>query len=319
MQRVRLQVRLFKGYLMRPCTAYPTTVNCRAVKGALNGAKGVSFLVLALSLGATTTCCCCHCRHLFLINFNCFHFFAAYVSVSPYQGPTVKQQSVIAKKFFNFNEISAKNKSNLKPQMQITLLLSYNFECFFALKFAMRIFPPAKLYVCEIVVFVTRPLPRPSYLPLIPPGPIRSCQLRLSPAFDNFTLWFTLPLCFFSSYLFVSIFICFLSGDTMKSACHSSSRRARAYVYSVSNVRHPLRLKGGALWKIDATKCLVNLRQKGIFYCNLLNLHHILAFILTLQPEQIQAEYKALALQYHPDKNSGDKEAEAKFQQLKVS
>lgn len=35
--------------------------------------------------------------------------------------------------------------------------------------------------------------------------------------------------------------------------------------------------------------------------------------------EQIQAEYKVLALQYHPDKNSGDKEAEAKFQALKVS
>ncbi|XP_030371358.1 J domain-containing protein isoform X2 [Scaptodrosophila lebanonensis] len=34
-------------------------------------------------------------------------------------------------------------------------------------------------------------------------------------------------------------------------------------------------------------------------------------------PEQIQAEYKVLALQYHPDKNSGNKEAEAKFQQLK--
>ncbi|XP_013100872.1 J domain-containing protein isoform X2 [Stomoxys calcitrans] len=33
--------------------------------------------------------------------------------------------------------------------------------------------------------------------------------------------------------------------------------------------------------------------------------------------EQIQAEYKVLALQYHPDKNSGDKDAEAKFQQLK--
>ncbi|XP_075215941.1 dnaJ domain-containing protein [Lycorma delicatula] len=33
--------------------------------------------------------------------------------------------------------------------------------------------------------------------------------------------------------------------------------------------------------------------------------------------EQITAEYKALALQYHPDKNEGDKEAEAKFQQLK--
>ncbi|XP_037728508.1 J domain-containing protein isoform X1 [Drosophila subpulchrella] len=37
----------------------------------------------------------------------------------------------------------------------------------------------------------------------------------------------------------------------------------------------------------------------------------------TSSPEQIQAEYKVLALQYHPDKNSGDKEAEAKFQQLK--
>ncbi|XP_034486731.1 J domain-containing protein isoform X2 [Drosophila innubila] len=37
----------------------------------------------------------------------------------------------------------------------------------------------------------------------------------------------------------------------------------------------------------------------------------------TSSPEQIQAEYKALALQYHPDKNSGDKDAEAKFQQLK--
>ncbi|ALC47621.1 jdp [Drosophila busckii] len=37
----------------------------------------------------------------------------------------------------------------------------------------------------------------------------------------------------------------------------------------------------------------------------------------TSSPEQIQAEYKALALQYHPDKNAGDKEAEAKFQSLK--
>ena len=40
---------------------------------------------------------------------------------------------------------------------------------------------------------------------------------------------------------------------------------------------------------------------------------------MLLQVEQITAEYKALALQYHPDKNEGNKEAEAKFQQLKVS
>ncbi|RZF42935.1 hypothetical protein LSTR_LSTR000558 [Laodelphax striatellus] len=33
--------------------------------------------------------------------------------------------------------------------------------------------------------------------------------------------------------------------------------------------------------------------------------------------EQITAEYKNRALQYHPDKNEGNKDAEAKFQQLK--
>lgn len=37
-----------------------------------------------------------------------------------------------------------------------------------------------------------------------------------------------------------------------------------------------------------------------------------------LQTEQILAEYKVLALQYHPDKNDGDKEAESKFQLMKV-
>ncbi|XP_037944369.1 J domain-containing protein-like [Teleopsis dalmanni] len=35
------------------------------------------------------------------------------------------------------------------------------------------------------------------------------------------------------------------------------------------------------------------------------------------QVEQIQAEYKVLALQFHPDKNSGEKDAEMKFQKLK--
>ncbi|XP_058444733.1 J domain-containing protein [Malaya genurostris] len=33
--------------------------------------------------------------------------------------------------------------------------------------------------------------------------------------------------------------------------------------------------------------------------------------------EQIQAEYKVLALQHHPDKNAGDKDAETMFQKLK--
>ncbi|KAJ3619428.1 hypothetical protein MTP99_005110 [Tenebrio molitor] len=35
--------------------------------------------------------------------------------------------------------------------------------------------------------------------------------------------------------------------------------------------------------------------------------------------EQITTEYKVRALQLHPDKNAGDKEAEQKFQLLKVS
>ncbi|KAL5282877.1 DNAJC12 family protein [Megaselia abdita] len=33
--------------------------------------------------------------------------------------------------------------------------------------------------------------------------------------------------------------------------------------------------------------------------------------------EQIQAEFKVLALQFHPDKNDGDKQAEEKFQKFK--
>lgn len=35
--------------------------------------------------------------------------------------------------------------------------------------------------------------------------------------------------------------------------------------------------------------------------------------------EQIQAEYKVLALQHHPDKNPDDGEAEARFQELQVA
>ncbi|KAK6627952.1 hypothetical protein RUM44_010434 [Polyplax serrata] len=39
---------------------------------------------------------------------------------------------------------------------------------------------------------------------------------------------------------------------------------------------------------------------------------------MRLKVEQITAEYKVRALQYHPDKNDGDKDAEAKFQKMKV-
>jgi len=47
------------------------------------------------------------------------------------------------------------------------------------------------------------------------------------------------------------------------------------------------------------------------------DLYGILGCDESASAEQITAEYKVRALQYHPDKNEGDKEAEAKFQQLK--
>jgi hypothetical protein len=40
---------------------------------------------------------------------------------------------------------------------------------------------------------------------------------------------------------------------------------------------------------------------------------------LHFQVEQINAEYKVRALQFHPDKNEGDSEAQRKFQKLNVS
>lgn len=50
-----------------------------------------------------------------------------------------------------------------------------------------------------------------------------------------------------------------------------------------------------------------------------LSCYYINCVLFCFQVEQIQAEYKVLALQHHPDKNNGDKEAEEKFQNLKVS
>lgn len=77
---------------------------------------------------------------------------------------------------------------------------------------------------------------------------------------------------------------------------------------------------GKGILKMYATKYLVNLYGRELIVAIHLACPTNFAFPLRfpLQPEQIQAEYKVLALQYHPDKNSGDKEAEAKFQQLKV-
>lgn len=52
------------------------------------------------------------------------------------------------------------------------------------------------------------------------------------------------------------------------------------------------------------------------FLMLVLNFHFSL--LPLIQVEQIQAEYKVLALQHHPDKNPDDAESEARFQELQV-
>lgn len=49
-----------------------------------------------------------------------------------------------------------------------------------------------------------------------------------------------------------------------------------------------------------------------------LSLFKNVLFFVFSQVEQITAEYKARALQCHPDKNEGDKESEQRFQKLQV-
>lgn len=56
---------------------------------------------------------------------------------------------------------------------------------------------------------------------------------------------------------------------------------------------------------------------RDLWKCIVINIKDLTSIVL--QAEQIQAEFKVLALQYHPDKNNGDKDAETKFQKLKVS
>lgn len=168
--------------------------------------------------------------------------------------PAVKQQSVIAKKnFFNFNEKSAKNKSNQEPPkafqhycfpITLSAFSHSNFRC---------VFSPS--HQEKIVFLAKRPLSRPSFDSFWP-------HKMLSTETWDFTLWFT----FCSSYLFVSIFMCFLSGE-----CHEismsfepepgqSQSLCTECVYVMCKAE-----RGLALCKIDATKCLVNLRQKGNF------------------------------------------------------
>ncbi|CAA9993707.1 unnamed protein product [Nesidiocoris tenuis] len=51
------------------------------------------------------------------------------------------------------------------------------------------------------------------------------------------------------------------------------------------------------------------------FFIRFSTILHIIVLI-HCDVEQINTEFKVRALQYHPDKNAGDKEAEAKFQKL---
>lgn len=129
------------------------------------------------------------------------------------------------KKLFQFQrKISQKQIKSRAPESISTLLLSYNFECFLALKFPLRIFslPPRKILFSLQNAHFRDP-------PSIPSGLIRCCQLRLeiSPCGLRF-----------AARIFLYPSSCaFYLGNAMKSACHSSrspSRaRARVYVQSV--------------------------------------------------------------------------------------
>src|SRR5579863_9648500 len=49
------------------------------------------------------------------------------------------------------------------------------------------------------------------------------------------------------------------------------------------------------------------------------NYYEILGVLKDARPEYVKAAYRRLALQYHPDRNPGDKVAEAKFKKIALA
>lgn len=164
MQRVRLGESVYsKGYLMRFYAAYLPTLPPLRHNIQLSSCVGCVCVGRLLAWfccfrwGATTTCCRCHCRHLFLINFNCFHFVWSLCQRVLLSNSSLSSQ----KKLFQFQrKISQKQIKSRAPESISTLLLSYNIECFLALKFPLRIFslPPGKdCFPCKTPTSETLP------------------------------------------------------------------------------------------------------------------------------------------------------------------
>lgn len=139
------------------------------------------------------------------------------------------------KNFFNFNEKSFKNKSNQEPPkafqhycfpITLSAFSHSNFRCVFS-----------PLPTQEKIVFLAkRPLSRPSFDSIWP-------HKMLSTETWDFTLWFT----FCSSYLFVSIFMCFLSGECHEISMSFEPEPGQSQSLCTECVYVLLRLRGASL------------------------------------------------------------------------